>query len=132
MHTILFVDDNRNIREFCKRELEREGYRVLLAGDGEEALDVLRRKTSHLVILDVHIPNMDRISTLGRLLAQGRDLPVIFYTTHKECVSYYCGWLAEAYVEKSEDLTELKSTIAQTLARRQRRKCPNLLSENRL
>lgn len=121
MYTILFVDDSRNIREFCKRELEREGYRVLLAGDGEEALDVLRRETPDLVILDVVMPKKDGISTIGHVLAQRRDLPVIFYTAHKGYLDYYGGWLAEACVEKSEDLAELKATVAWVLIQRQRR-----------
>ncbi|OGG56050.1 MAG: hypothetical protein A3F84_12580 [Candidatus Handelsmanbacteria bacterium RIFCSPLOWO2_12_FULL_64_10] len=113
--TILFVDDNRNIREFCGRELEREGYRVLLAGDGDEALEALRREVPDLVILDVKMPKMDGVSTLGRVMGQFRSIPVIFYTSHKEFVSYYGGWLADAYVEKSEDLAELKATVARLI-----------------
>lgn len=115
VRTILFVDDSRNIREFCRRELEREGYRVLLAGDGDEALEALRREVPDLVVLDVKMPKMDGISTLGRVMGEFRNIPVIFYTSHKEFVGYYGGWLADAYVEKSEDLTELKATIARLI-----------------
>ena len=100
VHTILFVDDNRNIREFCGQELAREGYRVLLAGDGDEALRVLSQHSPDLVIMDVVMPRKDGISAAGQLLARHRDVPVIFHTSHKDYVDHRGGGLAEACVEK--------------------------------
>jgi len=126
MYTVLFVDDNKNIRDFCRRELEQEGYRVLVAGDGEEALAALEQVLPDLVILDIRMPRMGGFEAIEQLLNQNSDIPVIFYTAHKDDLDYdFRASLAEAYLEKSEDLAELKSAVGQILARRERTVAPS-------
>lgn len=115
MPVILFVDDNKNVRQFCKRELGREGYHVILCEDGNEALQVLRKETPDLVILDVHMPRLNGIETARLMRVQVPDLPVIFYTVQREDLDGGHAGVAEVQVEKSEDLTELKSQVAQAL-----------------
>jgi two-component system, response regulator, stage 0 sporulation protein F len=116
MNTILLVDDNKNIREFCKRELEEEGYQVLLAPDGKDAIKVLKHKLPDLVILDIRMPRMGGLETIQHIMEFETGIPVILYTAHKDDLYFdFTSWSAEACIEKSEDLSELKSTVARLL-----------------
>jgi len=115
--TVLFADDSRNIREFCGRELEKEGYRVLLVSSGEAALETCREETPDIVVLDVRMPGMDGIETAGRIVRAGLGIPVIFYTAFKDrLATEMTSWAAVECVEKAEALTELKAVISRTLA----------------
>ena len=111
MKTILLTDDSKNIREYCRVVLEEDGYRVVLAGDGLEALQAFRQETPDLVILDICMPRVNGLETLERLKAIAPEVPVILFTAHDEdCLRDHRGDLAIACVEKSADLTELTRT----------------------
>ena len=56
--SILITDDDRGSREALREIVEPEGYRTLLAADGEEALDILREEAIHLAVFDVHMPRL--------------------------------------------------------------------------
>jgi DNA-binding NtrC family response regulator len=117
--TVLFADDSRNIREFCGRELEKEGYRVLLVSSGEAALETCLEEPPDIVVLDVRMPGMDGIETAGRIVRAGLGIPVIFYTAYKDrLATELSSWAAVECVEKAEALTELKAVISRTLASR--------------
>lgn len=58
MQTILVVDDERNIVELARLYLSREGYKVLVSGNGREALEIVREKRPDLVVLDIMLPEM--------------------------------------------------------------------------
>ena len=103
MKNILFADDNKNIREFCKQELEAEGYRVLLASDGEEAVRRINEgPTPDVVLLDLEMPGMGGLATLRQLAQIRPELPVIICSgmddpTVVECAS---SLGAHAYLKK--------------------------------
>lgn len=112
MKTVLFVDDNRNIREFCRRELEAEGYRVVLAADGREAIRAVGRETPDAIILDLCMPTMHGLEVIEHIREVAPSVPVIFFTANDEdCLTDRRSRLATACVEKSEDLTELKRAL---------------------
>ena len=113
---ILFVDDNKQVRQFCKYELGRAGYSVILAEDGDKALRVLRRERPALVVMDLHMPRLNGLETAKLIRAQRPDLPIVFFTSHTGYLNDERTRLGEAWVEKSEDLTELKARMAQLLA----------------
>jgi len=71
--TVLVVDDEGMIRNFAKSALESQGYKVLLAADGQEAVRVFREKSAEigLVLLDVAMPGMDGVATLERIRETG-------------------------------------------------------------
>ena len=113
MKTILFADDSKNIREFCRVLLEDEGYRVALACDGLDAVRVFLEETPDLAILDVSMPRASGLDALERMRALAPQLPVILFTTYKD--SYLMdrrASLATAWVRKGDDLSELKRVIA--------------------
>jgi two-component system response regulator MprA len=112
MKTILFVDDNRNIREFCRRELEAEGYRVSLAADGGEAIRAVHREMPDAIVLDLRMPGMGGLDAIEQIRESAPGVPVIFFTANDEdCLTDRRSRLATACVEKSEDLTELKRAL---------------------
>ncbi len=65
MKTILFADDHKNIREYCRAAFTDEGYRVVLARDGVEALEMFIAETPDLAILDISMPRCSGLDTLA-------------------------------------------------------------------
>jgi two-component system OmpR family response regulator len=70
--TVLVADDESHIRDVVQYALEREGYRVLCAGDGRAALELLKREAVDLVVLDILMPELDGLSVCRRIREQGR------------------------------------------------------------
>lgn len=121
MYTILFVDDNKNIRELCQRELELEGYCVFSASNGKDALTLLTEILPDVVILDLQMPRMNGQETITRIHEMNGNIPVIFYTAYRDNLHFdFSSWRAEAWVEKSENLAELKLEIERVLEHHKR------------
>src|ERR1051326_5986586 len=76
MHSVLVVDDEREIRESLRGILEEEGYKVLQAENGEACLDLLKKRTCEVVLLDIWLPGTDGLDTLERI-RQIEDPPEI-------------------------------------------------------
>ncbi len=113
---ILIADDNRAIREYCQAAFEEEGYGVLLASNGREALELFAQHHPDVVVLDILMPAMNGLEALEHIRQRQDHTPVILFTAYDEdCVRDYRGVLATACVDKSEDLTELKRCVADTL-----------------
>jgi CheY-like chemotaxis protein len=123
MTTILFTDDNPAICEYCRRGLEDDGYDVLIAHNGAEAVRMARVRHPDLVVLDICMPGMDGLEAAPHIRRVLPAVPIVFFTLWDEaCAEHEHARFASACVEKSEDLTELKRVIAAVLwARRQRR-----------
>ena len=116
MTTVLLVEDEKNQRLLYGQELEYEGYEVVLAADGREALARLDEGTPDAVVLDISMPGMDGIETLGQLLSRDNTIPVILHTAFSSYKDNFMTWSADAYVVKSADLTELKTTLREVLS----------------
>jgi two-component system response regulator MprA len=78
--SILVVDDDPSSRDIAARLLEREGYAVRTAADGEECLREARRKPVDLILLDVMMPGMDGFQVCAALREAGLGTPVILLT----------------------------------------------------
>jgi CheY-like chemotaxis protein len=112
----VLADDNLGIRECCREQLEGEGYRVVLACDGGEAIRLVRTQRPDVLVLDVHMPRLGGLDALERVQANFPRLPVILFTTNPEdCLADHRRGLAAACVSKCEDLAELKQAIARVL-----------------
>lgn len=79
---VLIVDDEKNIRAGLGRALELDGYRTILAADGQEALDVIRSEEVDLVIADLKMPRVSGEELLRRVVDQYPTVPVIILTGH--------------------------------------------------
>jgi len=117
MPTILIVEDDEHQQLLFQEELKEEGYDVVVASSGQEALDVVGRVEPDIVVLDVAMPGMDGIETLGRLLSSNNQLPVILHTAYATYKDNFMTWSADAYVVKSSDLSELKAEIERLLTK---------------
>lgn len=112
---ILVVDDEENIRRLYAEELAADGYEVAIAGSGESALQSVETERPDLVILDIKMRGINGLDILGIVKEMDRNLPVVLnsaYTTYK---SDFNSWLADAYVVKSSDMSELKAKIRELL-----------------
>lgn len=107
---IMVVDDDAHILRLYKEELEEEGYEVVVASSGKEALEVFERESPDLVTLDILIPDIDGRILLRRMKEQKPRVPIIMSTAY-DYRDDFSIWASEAYLVKSMDLTELKATI---------------------
>ena len=83
MYTILVVDDEKDIVSALEVYLKAEGYRVLSAGNGKEALSVAAREDVHLILMDIMMPVMDGLTAMAQL-RQTSNVPVILLTAKGE------------------------------------------------
>ena len=83
MEKVLVADDEQSMREFLEYLLEKEGYEVETAGDGREALEILRRDSNFdLVISDLRMEDVDGLQLLEQIRSLDADLPFIFVTAY--------------------------------------------------
>ena len=118
MYNILVCDDEKDIVSALHIYLSAEGYRVLTAFDGPEALRLLDREEVHLVLLDVMMPGMDGITAMTRL-RQSRNLPVILLTAKSEDTDKVLGLNmgADDYVTKPFNPVEVLARVKSQLRR---------------
>lgn len=115
MKRILLVDDEKHIRELYRSELEDEGYAVVLAESGQEALAEVENNPPDLIVLDVQMPGMDGIETLEKILGQDKGIPIILNTAYSHYREDFTTWGADAYVVKSSDTSKLMREIKRLL-----------------
>ncbi|MEW6115804.1 MAG: response regulator [Nitrospirota bacterium] len=113
---ILVVDDEKNILKLYQAELEDEGYTVVTANSGREALEVFEKENPDLVTLDILMPDMDGIQVLRQMKEKRPSVPIIMLTAY-DYRDDFSVWVSDAYVVKSSDLTNLKATIKQLLSK---------------
>lgn len=118
MSRLLVVDDEANIRLLYAEELTDEGYEVVTAGSIGEACEKLEAASFDLAVLDIKLRNESGIELLQRLVKERRTMPVILCSAFSCYKDDFSAWLADGYVVKSSDLTELKSEIARVLAKK--------------
>lgn len=115
---ILVVEDEKNLRQLYQSELEAEGYEVVTAANGEEALDDLKRIPVDLVVMDLVFPKGMGLGYLNNFMALNRNLKVIINSAYPEYRFDFHSWAAESFLTKSSDLSELKNTIQRILRRK--------------
>ncbi len=124
MEKILCVDDDLSLLRLYYDELSEEGYEVILAKDGKEAISKFDKLKPRVVIMDIRMPVMDGIEALTGMLGKDRQASVILNTAYPQYRRNFMTWGAEAYLVKSSDLGELKQKIREVLNKRQRCKAP--------
>jgi diguanylate cyclase (GGDEF)-like protein len=112
---ILVVEDSRLTRTLIRAQLEDQGYAVLEAADGVEALDAARRDRPHVILLDVELPRLDGYGVLDAIRADPelRDTPVVFITgrTGAEDVAAGLRRGAHDYLRKPFEQSELLARV---------------------
>jgi DNA-binding response OmpR family regulator len=118
MPTVLIADDDQNQRLLYREELAFEGYDVIEAADGPEAVSIVEAGGVDMVVLDIAMPGMDGVVAMSRILEIDNKMPVLLNTAYSTYKDDFMTWAADAYVVKSSDLSELKQRIAETLTTR--------------
>lgn len=118
MPTVLIADDDQHQRLLYREELAFEGYEVVEAADGPEAIAIVQAGGIDMVVLDIAMPGMDGVAAMSRILDIDNKLPVLLNTAYSSYKDDFMTWAADAYVVKSSDLSELKQRIAETFSRR--------------
>ncbi|HEX9750180.1 MAG TPA: response regulator [candidate division Zixibacteria bacterium] len=117
--TLLIVEDDEYLRAMLSEALTSVGYTTLVAGDGQEALDIVASRPVDCVISDIKMPNVDGLTLLSRLKASNKSLPVVMitgwaYRDHKEAASR-AG--ADGFLMKPFRLGRIEEILAQVLPR---------------
>jgi DNA-binding response OmpR family regulator len=111
---ILVVDDDLHIQRLYKEEFEDEGYEVVVASNGQEAIEMFEKESPDIVTLDILLPDVDGIRILRQMKEKNPKIPVIMSTAY-DYRDDFAVWASEAYIVKSSDLDELKTMIKNLL-----------------
>jgi len=125
---VLIVDDEKPIVEILKYNLEKEGYRVVTAFDGEEALKMVETENPDVIVLDIMLPKKDGF-TVCREIRSSRDIPIIMLTAKEMEMDKVLGLElgADDYVTKPFSAREVTARIKAIL---RRSKVKNTFSDN--
>src|SRR5258708_2906081 len=82
MPTVLVVEDDLRLQLIARKVLERAGYRVVLAGDGEQGVAAAATEAPDVVLMDISLPAMDGLEATRLILATQPDLPIVACTAH--------------------------------------------------
>ncbi|MBL8119572.1 MAG: response regulator transcription factor, partial [Anaerolineae bacterium] len=125
--TIFIVDDETTLREVVRRYLERDGFRVIEAGSGPRALELLREHTADLILLDIMLPGLDGFTITRRLRQQdayaalelNRSVPIIMLTSRGDEADRIAGFElgVDDYVVKPFSPRELVARVKAVLRR---------------
>jgi DNA-binding response OmpR family regulator len=115
---ILVVDDEPKVARLARDYLEKNGFRVLIAGDGQSALATARREKPDLVILDLMLPNIDG-REVCRILRRESDVPIIMLTALSEEIDQVTGLEigADDYITKPFSVRALVARVRALLRR---------------
>jgi CheY-like chemotaxis protein len=122
MAKLLIEEDDEAQRFLYHEELVEEGYEVVLAKNGLEALKCLEETPFDLIVLDIRMPEMDGTEALGKIASRYKKIPVILHTAYPEYRNQFVALLADAFVVKSSDLLLLKKTVQELLEEKNREK----------
>lgn len=119
MHKILLVEDNEMNRDMLARRLQRRGYEVLVAVDGQQAVDMSRSETPEIILMDLSLPIMDGWEATRQIKEHDAtsEIPIIALTAHAletdrtRALETGC----DAFETKPVDIASLLSTITNLL-----------------
>ena len=113
MKKLLIAEDDKNLRLLYKRALTEEGYTVILAKNGKEAVKKAKKENPDLIVMDIRMPGLDGIEAMNEIKSFARKIPVILNTAYPIYREDFSTWPAMAYIVKSADLSVLKKTIGE-------------------
>ncbi len=116
MKKILLVDDEESLQFLYREEFTEEGYEVVSALNGDEALKVFEEENPDLVILDIQMPGINGIEVLRQMKMKSPESPVVRCSAYHDYKQDLSTWASDEYVVKSGDTTELKNAVNKLLA----------------
>jgi DNA-binding response OmpR family regulator len=111
MNRVMVVEDERYLLELYRSELEDSGYKVIGVASGSEVLDKIKLENPDVIVLDIRLEGIEGLEVLEQIKNYNVDLPVILNSAYSTYKANFSSWIADDYVVKSPDLTELKMVI---------------------
>lgn len=108
--SILITDDDHDFRETLRVVFEPRGFRTLLAGDGEEALKIVRQQEVHLLLLDMHMPRLSGLETIRQVKQLRGQLPCILLSAGLDELLIQQAQMAEAFSVLAKPVSRLQIT----------------------
>lgn len=117
--SILLVEDEENLQEALKLNLELEGYEVTTAATGLEALRAVGKEYFDLIILDIMLPEMDGITVCENIRVQNNDVPILFLSAKNSSADRVLGLKkgGDDYITKPFDLEEVLLRIGKLISK---------------
>lgn len=124
--SILLVEDEENLQEALKLNLELEGYEVTTAGTGMEALAAVDREFFDLIILDIMLPEMDGIAVCENIRIRNNDVPILFLSAKNNSADRILGLKkgGDDYITKPFELEELLLRIGKLITKSRKMQHP--------
>ena len=118
MYTVLVCDDDKLIVNSIAIHLQKEGYRILKAYNGIEALEIIEKQEVHLILMDIMMPQLDGLSTILRI-RQEKNIPIIILSAKSEDTDKIAGLNlgADDYMTKPFNTFELLARVKSQLRR---------------
>ena len=112
---LLFVDDEEGFLELYRTAFAREGFTVETAATIDGARDRIAQGEIDAVVLDIRLGEASGLALLREIKASAKPLPVVLSTAFARYQDDFSSWLADAYVVKSSDLSELRRAVQRCL-----------------
>jgi len=116
-HLVLIADDDADVRMLISTALDRDGYNVIEARDGQEAIELIDEREPALALLDVNMPRLDGVQVAERLRAEGSPVPFIFVTaqTRRAELNRILATNPTGYIPKPIPLQKLRDQVRAAL-----------------
>lgn len=116
-HAVLIADDDPDVRLLVTTTLGREGYPIIEARDGMEALELIEEHSPALALLDVNMPRLDGVEVAQRLRAEGATIPFMFVTalTKRADLDRALATHPAGYIAKPFPLEKLREQVRAAL-----------------
>jgi len=108
--SLLITDDDRGFRETLREVFEPMGFRTLVAGDGEEALEIVQREIVNLLLVDMHMPKLTGLETVRRVKQMHALLPCILMSAEADRALVRQARLAQAFTVLSKPVSRQRIT----------------------
>ncbi len=133
VHTILLAEDEPTLGELVAEHLRGEGFHVLQAGDGEQALEVYLSQRPDLLVLDIMMPRLDGMELARKIRMENPGVPIIFLTARNQSKDVVEGFRAGAndYIRKPFSMEELTVRIQALLGRTEEKSTEDILTIGR-
>ncbi len=116
MALLLISDDSKEIRELYQLEFEGEGYEVITAANGQEALEMTSEHSPDVVILDIGMPEKDGLDVIGEVSRMHGGTPVIVNTAYPLFKLDYRAHHAVTWITKSSNMDNLMDAVKKVIA----------------
>jgi DNA-binding response OmpR family regulator len=115
MKPILIVEDEAYLRELYADEFVEAGFEVRMVSTGKEAIEYVMADRPELVVLDIMLPDMNGLGVLEKIKIHDKTIPVILNSAYSVYRTDFLSWMADDYVVKSSNISELVARVGKYL-----------------